>query len=176
MNGRKSGISLHAARLTLYCIWLVLFVFYALMFLSRGNKDGIKPQEADEGAWNVIYILAPVMVAFGVFFLGPQANKNLEADKHRRATLTQLFVMLTLTLGCHAVTIYYFWNRVWFADFNFNNDPGRNFVSAANFGFKMLLFLGNIPVLAVNYVLGRTDVEYGRQTHATERTTDIHSR
>ena len=151
-------LSIAKARMRLFWIWLALFALYVCAFLLQSLRAGIKPAEASEAAWTVAYILAPVIAAFGSFFLGPQADDNLSQDTDKTVTRDQYFVMLGITFVCHGIVILYFSVFVWLRSFSFPSDAGDSFAGASSLGFKMLMILGTIPVVAVNYLLRRKDI------------------
>ncbi len=158
-------MTLLAARISLFVIWLALFATYVLSFLLISGRPGISAAEANEAAWTAAYILGPVLTAFGVFYLGPDAVANLAANPGKRVLFQQVFVMLLLTFVMHGIVLVYFYKNVWAstAQFNFPQDPASSFTGIVNFGFKLLLFFGTIPIVAVNFVLGAT-VQLGAPT------------
>jgi len=151
-----------AARMLLFLIWLGLFSVYVLKFLLMSNTPGINPADANEAAWTAAYILGPVLSAFGVFYLGPDAVRNLTANPGQRVLVQQVIVMLLLTFVMHGIVLVYFYRNVWSpSGFEpYPSDPALSFTGLVNFGFKLLLFLGTIPILAVNFVLG-SNVQLG---------------
>lgn len=146
-------MSLTSGRLLLFTIWLALFAVYVVGFLYVGTQPGVNAAQANEAAWTAAYILGPVLAAFATFYLGPNAIANLNADGAKPILLQQLFVLLSLTFVMHGIVLTYFYLNLWMVDWAFP-PPGEGFNSRASFGFKLLLFLGTIPIIAVNFVLG----------------------
>lgn len=162
-KSKTYGPLLSTARWIIFSIWLLEFFGYVLMFLMQATQQGIKPAEANEAAWTVGYILGPVILAFGSFHLGPNAEANLTADAGRRMRTSQLVMTIALTVPTHLLVLIYFWLNVWGKDFDFPAAADDSYMGAVNHGFKLLLFLGAMPIVAVNYLLGRTDVALGSQ-------------
>ncbi|MBN8625205.1 MAG: hypothetical protein J0M17_06940 [Planctomycetes bacterium] len=134
------------------------------MFLLQASEPGIKPAEANEAAWTVGYILGPVIMAFVSFHLGPNAEANLTADSGRRIRTSQLAMALVITLAAHGIVMLYFFMNVWNKSFSFPATADGSYLAAVTSWFKILLFFGAMPIVAVNFLLGRTDVAFPAQT------------
>ena len=155
-------MSIHNTRLLAFIVWLVLALGYVIAFMLTARRPEISKTEALEAAWTVGYIFGPILVGFAQFYLGPGSDRRLKGEKSRRVHTHQLVVMMLLTLGCHALLILYFSVFVWFAQFGFSNKESDSFIAAVNFGFKLMLGLGTLPIFGVNYLLNRDDIAFGQ--------------
>jgi|GEM_PF-6585983 len=154
----KTGMSVGVARMIIFLIWLAIVLVYWLTFTNEASRKGINPQEADQAAWTVLYMFVPVFVAFASFYLGPHARENFNHDLHRHVRWDQFAIALIVTLVFHGGVLYRFYARVWSQSFDWPVNSSANYLSAVNDEFQVLLFVSAVPIIAVNFLLGRTDV------------------
>src|SRR5207253_135786 len=102
-----SKMKLYTARIVLFCVWATLLVFYPLLFLLT-RQDGVSIKQATESCWKSVYVLLPILTAFGSFWFLPTSGQPGHKDDDKPIDTGQLIAMFVITMVVHLIVVVYF--------------------------------------------------------------------
>lgn len=168
---KKKEITLIQARIWLFSIWVAAFVTYIFAFLATSLKDAVTFDQASNAAWDIAYIMVPIITAFASFWFSPSRN-NSQSDQSPQKTVDQppqetvdhspqeivdgqrAYAMFILTIVFHLIILGYFSIGIFAVDFYDPKTPDISYDSRVDMGIKFLLLLSSFAVLPVGFVLG----------------------
>jgi len=97
----------YSARLALFLVWAGVFVFYVVLFflLQVLKRDQIEFEQTADSCWKVMYVLTPVLSAFGMYWFMPQAENAGQPAPQDDQVLdhARVIAMFTITGVVHFV-------------------------------------------------------------------------
>jgi hypothetical protein len=150
-NRRRYAIG--QARVALFSLWVVAFVVYVFLFLATSTKKGVTFDQASQAAWNVAYVLVPIITAFGSFWFSPKGDSR-QSSANKKIDGVQLYAMFALTSVFHVIVLGYFAFAIFLVDFYDPVTPDISYADRVDTGIKWLMLLSAFAVLPVGFVLG----------------------
>jgi hypothetical protein len=141
-------------------LWAFLFFVYVSMMLATSLKAGIVAAQATEAAWNIAYILLPVLTAFASFFFAPIVHGPNDPDRDDEDPLgamsirsDRLFAAFLLTFMVHAIVMAYFLLFLIAPNFADEMRQTQTYESALSGGLKLMVLLFSLAVAPVGWLL-----------------------
>lgn len=142
-------------RQLLFLMWSVLFIVYISIFLSLSaiKADSITFEQASNAAWNIAYLMIPVLGAFAGYWF----NDNNNDDNEKKRISPQRFQMaIILTIILHVIVFLYIVFGVIIVDYK-NTDPatggGQSFENNVANIMKVLLLIWSVSLAPVQWLL-----------------------
>lgn len=156
---RRRYYTIGQARVTLFSLWAFAFVAYVFAFLATSTKDGVTFDQASKAAWNIAYVLVPIIAAFASFWFSPKGEDSAKQSARKKIDGVRLYAMFSLTLVFHIIVLGYFAFAIFFvdfgeADFVVDRPHDISYSDRVDAGIKWLMLLSAFAVLPVGFVLG----------------------
>jgi hypothetical protein len=153
-------VTVSAARLLLFLIWLGVWLLYVLLFFSATvAKKGVIFQQAADASWQVTYVLLPIITAFASYWFVTEPNASpagTAAPPPDSAVIdrARVVAMFSITLVVNVIVGIYFLFGALLPDFD-APDSTSTFSGGVEAGVKMLVVLASLVGLPVGFLLGK---------------------
>ncbi len=153
-KSRRSYYTIAQARVTLFSLWVLAFVGYVIGFLATSTKDGVTFDQASRAAWNIAYVLVPIITAFASFWFSPKGEDTTKKITDKKIDGVRVYAIFAITSVFHIVVLGYFAFAIFFVDFYNPETPDISYSDRVDTGIKWLMLLSAFAVLPVGFVLG----------------------
>jgi hypothetical protein len=147
-------VRVSVARLSLFLIWMVLWLGYVLVFFLTTQK-GIPFEHASEAAWKMTYALLPIVSAFATYWFAmetpPQSNPPAPAAILPAEKWIPLF---TITGVVNVIVMIFLIFGIILPDFS-DPDKRLSYTDRADQAVKIMVFLAGFVGLPVGFLLGK---------------------